>query len=97
MDIKRIEEMEARLDRCAAAVKALNESMDALEKLMDDFIDVSDYYGSEEWYDDREGDVPENVKAGVLSEDLPYDMIMDVRDAAFRMLETATEILKNRM
>ena len=97
MDIKRISEMEERLNRCAAAVKALGESMDRLDEVMDEFSEVSDYYGSEEWYDDREGDVPENVKAGVLSEDLPYDMIMDVRDAAFRMLEMATDILKNRM
>ena len=37
------------------------------------------------------------LKAGVLSEDLVYDEIVDARDASFRMLELATDILKNRI
>ncbi|MBO4363009.1 MAG: hypothetical protein J5912_01350 [Clostridia bacterium] len=33
----------------------------------------------------------------MLSEDAVYDEIEDVRDVAFRMLELATDILKNRV
>ncbi len=35
--------------------------------------------------------------AGVLSEDLVYDQITAVRDAAFRMLDLSADILKNRI
>ena len=55
------------------------------------------YYGSEAWYEDREGELPKDVPAGVLSEDLVYDQITAVRDAAFRMLDLSTDILKNRI
>ena len=34
---------------------------------------------------------------GVLSEDAVYDLITDVRDAAFDMMELAADILKNRI
>ena len=60
-------------------------------------IELFKYYGSEAWYEDREGKVPEGVKAGVLSEDLVYDAITNVRDTSFHMLELATDILKNRI
>ena len=51
-------------------------------------------YGSEDWYADRDMELPEGVKAGVLSEDSVYDAITDLRDAAFQMLELGTDILK---
>ena len=44
-----------------------------------------------------EGDLPEGIPAGVLSEDGIYDQITAVRDAAFRMLELSADILKNRI
>ena len=34
-------------------------------------------------------------KAGVLSEDLVYDSITELRDTAFTMLEMGTEILRD--
>ena len=97
MDIERIKEMEKRLNACTEAVNDLNRGLDRMEAMKNDMEVLFDYYGSEEWYEDREGEVPVYVPAGVLSEDLTYDMIMDVRDAAFRMLELATDILKNRL
>jgi hypothetical protein len=45
----------------------------------------------------READLPADLPAGVLSEDLVYDLITDVRDLAIQMLEQATEILKDRV
>ena len=38
-----------------------------------------------------------DIKAGVLSEDLIYDEITDLRDAAIRMLALATDIMKDRI
>ena len=46
---------------------------------------------------DRETALPPGTAAGVLSEDAVYDAITALRDEAFRMLELATDILKNRI
>ena len=97
MDLQRIREMEDRLNRCAAATADLDRQLDRMEELREDMIRLFSYYGSEDWYEDREGELPKDVKAGVLSEDLVYDQIMAIRDAAFQMLELAADILKNRI
>ena len=95
--IDRIAKMESYLNECAEATKDLSTSIDRMEKLKGRMTELFDYYGSEDWYKDREADLPEYVAAGVLSEDLVYDEITDIRDAAFQMLELATDILKNRI
>ena len=67
------------------------------KELQDDMGQLFAYYGSEVWFEDLERELPPDTKAGVLSEDLVYDTITDARDAAFRMLEIGTDILKNRI
>ena len=96
-DIRRIQEMETRLDECRTAVDELKVLLDRMEALREPMIRLFTYYGSEDWYRDRERELPPDIKAGVLSEDAVYDVITDVRDASFRMLELATDILKNRI
>ena len=95
--IKRISEMEKILDECRETLTELEQALDHLQELQDGMGQLFEYYGSEEWYEDRELELPPDVRAGVLSEDLIYDAIMDTRDLSFRMLETATEILKNKV
>lgn len=97
MDIERIREMEGYLNECAAVTAGLTEQLDRTDAVREDMIRLFSYYGSEAWYEDREGELPADVPAGVLSEDAVYDRITEIRDAAFRMLETATDILKNRI
>ncbi len=97
MDLKRIGEMEGLLNECAEAVAALDRELDRMEALREPMTRLFAYYGSEAWYEDRDGELPAGVPAGVLSEDAVYDRITEVRDAAFRMLELATDILKNRI
>ena len=97
MDIQRITEMENALNECAAATDGLSAQLDRMEALRDKMTGLFRYYGSEAWYADREGELPAGLPAGVLSEDAVYDEIMAVRDAAFQMLELATDILKNRL
>ena len=96
-DIKRIKEMEAILDECRMALNDLEQSLDGLDAVKGKMGRLFAYYGSEAWYEDREMELPPDVKAGVLSEDLVYDEITDARDAALRMLELATDVLKNRI
>ena len=97
MNLQRITTMEEYLNECTAATADLTKQLDRMEALKEHMTRLFAYYGSEDWYVDREGDVPDDVPAGVLSEDLVYDQITEVRDAAFQMLELATDILKNRI
>ena len=97
MDLQRIGEMESILNDCTAATADLEKQLDRMEKLKEPMTRLFSYYGSEAWYEDREGELPEGTPAGVLSEDAVYDQITEIRDAAFRMLELSTDILKNRL
>ena len=96
-DLKRIAEMEGHLDACNAAAEELRKGLDGLDEVRDRMSRLFGYYGSPEWYSDREGELPEGFRAGVLSEDSVYDAVSDIRDLCFRMLEAATDILKNRI
>jgi hypothetical protein len=102
LNAKRIGEMEDIMNECSRAMGELGEQLDRLEALRDKMSELFAYYGSEDWYEDREawdavGEKPEGLTAGVLSEDLVYDGITEVRDLAFRMIESGTDILKNRL
>ena len=97
MNVERIAEMEELLDRCTEATKSLEKELDRTGALLDGMSELFAYYGSDAWYEDREGELPAGLRAGVLSEDAVYDEILAVRDGAIRMLELATEILKNRL
>ena len=96
-DLNRIAEMEALLDECGKANAELSAQLAKTDALRDKTIRLFSYYGSPEWYADREAELPAGMKAGVLSEDLVYDEITEARDAAFHMLELATDILKDRI
>ncbi|MBO4219322.1 MAG: DUF4298 domain-containing protein [Clostridia bacterium] len=97
MDIQRIKDMEKELEECISATEDLNSQLDRMEAIRDGMTALFEYYGSDRWFEDREGELPAEVKAGVLSEDAVYDQISEVRDTAFRMIEIATDILKNRI
>ena len=94
-DLKRISEMENCLNECGGAVRSLREQLGRLNALREKAVKLYAYYGSGDWYEDREGDLPEGFRAGVLSEDAVYDSITELRETAFRLLETGTDILKN--
>ena len=95
--LARMGQMEAALNACHRATEALGARLDDMDALKDDMTALFSYYGSAAWYGDREAPLPEGVSAGVLSEDLVYDEITAVREAAIHMLELATDILKNRL
>ena len=97
MNLQRITEMERILNECISATAELDAQLERMERLKEPMTRLFGYYGSEAWYEDREAEVPEGFPAGVLSEDSVYDQITGVRDAAIRMMELATDILKNRI
>lgn len=99
--VKRIKEMEPLLNECQEALSDLENQLDRMDDLRKGMIKLFSYYGSSAWRSDLELDeqglLPEGLQRGVLSEDLVYDQIVAARDAAYRMLELAADILKNRI
>lgn len=96
-NITRITEMEIALDECQEVLEEMENSLNRLDEIREKMGELFSYYGSEDWYEDRELELPPDVKAGVLSEDLVYDAITDARDMSIRMMELATDIIKNRI
>ena len=93
-NIKRITEMEIALDECREVLDDMESALDRLESVREKMGELFAYYGSEEWFEDRELELPPDVKAGVLSEDLVYDAVTDAKDMSVRMLELATDVIK---
>ena len=96
-DWDRVARMEAILDESDATAADMERALERMDALRNGMTVLFQYYGSEDWHADREADKLANVKAGVLSEDAVYDLITRLRDLSFRMLETATDVLKNRI
>ena len=96
--IERIRAMEALLDETADAVENLANALEDYAAAQAKIQKLGKYYGSENWYADLDADqagrLPEDLKRGVLSEDLIYDVLTGNRDNALRMLELGTEIMK---
>ena len=86
---------EQTLARIGRMEKALGRTLDEMEALREDAAALFRYYGSEDWFSDRELTLPPGTKAGVLSEDAVYDTLQELRDEAFRMLGLAAEILRD--
>lgn len=95
--VERITAAEEAFDRVSAAKEQLIKALDAFDLALDDLALFSDYYGSDEWFADRDadeaGELPADLKRGVLSEDAPYDALVDTRDLALEMIEIATDTL----
>ena len=51
---QRVAKMEEVYNRCAAGTRALQEALQGWEGNLNDFFALMEYYGSEEWYKDRE-------------------------------------------
>lgn len=76
--IKRINEMEASMERVNKAVTIIREQMERLNSLSSDIEKLQDYYENE-WREDFEaderGELPKDLKRGVLSEDALFDLL----------------------
>ena len=77
--VKRIEEMEEKLNVASNAIKNLGKALREYGKAQDDIRELATYYASDEWKIDFEADekgiLPNDLKRGVLSEDGIYNML----------------------
>ena len=78
-NIKRITEMEEKLNRVQSVLEKLNESLEEYESVSKDIKDLEKYYIGKNWKEDlkldEEGKLPKDLKRGVLSEDAVYDLL----------------------
>lgn len=92
--------MEALLDECSAAVSDFEAALDRYRAAQGKIDRLSGYYGSRNWHADRRADerglLPEDLRRGVLTEDLIYDVLTCNRENALQMLDDASGILRRR-
>ena len=89
--IERIKTMEQHLDRASQAVIRLSAALDDYAEAQEAIRELSAYYGSNDWKqdyaDDEEGLLPNDLKRGVLSEDAIWNLLEDSRNLNYRMQE----------
>ncbi len=97
--IERIREMENCLDASEKAIRELSEALSVFEEVQPQYRKLSDYYGSDQWMqdfeDDGAGNLPRDLKRGVLSEDAVYDLLTKNRELLARMQRLATAALES--
>ena len=94
MDKNRISKMEEYLDLTNKNIKELKRSINKFKKNKKKIYELSNYYGSNDWHTDREN-FDNSIKAGILSEDLPYDTLIELHSLAIDLISLGTDILKN--
>ena len=96
--VERIKKMEDILDRGTDFLNKMGKMLEDYKELQKDIVLLDKYYGSEDWYKDREDYdnkiIDNKVKAGVLAEDLVYDLLINNHEIAISMLELGTSIMK---
>ena len=79
--IERISMMEDRYDELTRVLAALDEAVDEYEDFKSELDALRDYMDSGQWKEDYEADeagqVPSDLKRGVLSEDGLYNLLND--------------------
>lgn len=89
--IARVEAMEARMDRARTLIDKLGPLLDEAAEFAPEAKDFAAYYGSKQWFADMadadSGAIPSSVKMGVLTEDLPYDVVTEWMELCDRLRE----------
>ena len=82
--IQRIKHFEDLLDQISGAVKKLDDALNEFETLSPQIKELSEYYESSLWRkdfeDDEAGELPKELKRGVLSEDAVYDLLEEIKE-----------------
>lgn len=97
--IERIKMMEARLDRCTRAADELAQACERWKDVAEDARTLSDYYQYGEWMEDHDadetGELPKDLKRGVLSEDSLYDFLLQQRELTKELLRVALSTMED--
>ena len=89
--IERIMEMEQKMNHVETALTALENALNVYVNTQNEFIDLIEYYDSPKWRSDYEadeqGEFPQGLKRGVLSEDGVYNLLAKHNALLDRMQE----------
>ena len=98
--IERIKTNEEKLDKTIYILNELEIALDNFEKAQDIIKEVNDYYGSKNWFKDKEafekGEITK-IKAGVLSEDAVWNINEDIKELAEKMNKISNRILNKNV
>ena len=98
-DIKKIEKMEDILKKHRKELEDFNQALDKFKKAQEDYNKLSKYYSSSDYMNDLEksnkGEIDPSISQGIFSEDLVFDLIGENYQTGIKMLEIATDIIKN--
>ena len=86
--IDRIIKNEERLDKLLESIKKLNNAIDEFESNKKDLDLLKKYYGSKNWFKDKElyeNGIIKKIKAGVLSEDAVWNILDEIDELKKRM------------
>ncbi|MBQ3976915.1 MAG: DUF4298 domain-containing protein [Bacteroidales bacterium] len=82
--ISRITEMEEKFDSLQQSVRALEDAIAQSQDFRDNYKALKKYMDSGKWLKDYEadekGELPPDLKRGVLSQDGLYDLLQDASD-----------------
>ncbi|MBO4289928.1 MAG: DUF4298 domain-containing protein [Lachnospiraceae bacterium] len=96
--IERIKAMEARKNRCEAAVAALEAALEEYNAAQNDLQKLAAYYSGPNWWKDFDADeagrLPKDLPRGVLSEDGVFDLLEANRAVQIELAKTVTAIIK---
>ena len=88
-EFKRISEMEEIFDEVTAAQDSLERAVDNYKSLQDKVRKLEDYYSGDQWKEDfamdERGEIPADVKRGVLSEDGIWNLLSDAHELSDRL------------
>ena len=89
-NVKRIEEMEQRLNHALDTVNEMETALEHYETVLEDIRILDNYLGSDEWQEDLAADeagvLPSDLKRGVLSEDSIWNLLEEWRELHDRIL-----------
>lgn len=96
--VERISEMEERFDRVQSAANELSRALDDFSGVISDLQALRKYYTGEKWKQDfradENGELPSDLKRGVLSEDSIWNLldknsqlVEAMRKLSYEMLE----------
>lgn len=96
--VERIIKNEEMLDEVMDNIKKLDIEINRFKNNKKNIKLLNKYYGSKEWFKDKEmveNKKINNVKAGVLSEDMVWNMLDDIKDILKDMKDIVKEYERN--
>lgn len=96
--IENIEEMQRIMEEISATLQKLASASADLQRQLPEYRKLYRYYGSEQWFKDvrdyDSGKIPQETRAGALSEDAIYDIIGDMQQFSLDQLALIHKLLK---